>query len=26
VDGNNLLFVNEIVRGITIRSGMARGT
>lgn len=26
VDGNNLLFVNELIRGITIRSGMTRGT
>ena len=26
VDGNNLLFVNELIRGLTIRSGMTKGT
>ena len=26
VDGNNLLYVNDMVRGITLRNGMNRGT
>ena len=26
VDGNNLVFINEIIRGITIQYGMTRGT